>query len=86
MPDLEPRVIALIADNVALGDEAKITPTADLFDDLAFDSLAVVEVIVGAEQEFGIYIPDDAYENVRTVADVVAVVRKVVEGQARVLP
>lgn len=82
---LESRVHALIAHNVTFGDEAKITPTADIFDDLGFDSRDIVEVIIGAEEEFGIpAIPDEAYQNVRTVADVVAVVQRAVEKQVRV--
>ncbi len=41
-------------------------------DDLDVDSLSMVEVVVAAEETFGVKIPDDEVKNLRTVGDAVA--------------
>ncbi|MDR1237552.1 MAG: acyl carrier protein [Propionibacteriaceae bacterium] len=41
-------------------------------DDLDVDSLAMVEIIVGCEEAFGITIPDEESKNLVTVGDAVA--------------
>lgn len=40
-------------------------------DDLGADSLDIVELIMAFEEEFGIEIPDEAAEKIKTVQDVV---------------
>ena len=40
-------------------------------DDLDIDSLSMVEVVVAAEEKFGVKIPDDDVKNLRTVGDAV---------------
>ena len=41
-------------------------------DDLDVDSLAMVEIIVGCEDAFGVTIPDEESKNLKTVGDAVA--------------
>ncbi len=41
-------------------------------DDLDVDSLSMVEVVVSAEDKFGVRIPDDEVKNLKTVGDAVA--------------
>lgn len=41
-------------------------------DDLDVDSLAMVEIIVGCEEKFGVTIPDEESKNLKTVGDAVA--------------
>jgi acyl carrier protein len=41
-------------------------------DDLDVDSLSMVEVVVAAEEKFGVKIPDDSVKDLRTVGDAVA--------------
>jgi acyl carrier protein len=41
-------------------------------DDLDVDSLSMVEVVVAAEEEFGVKIPDEEVKNLTTVGDAVA--------------
>ena len=48
-------------------------------DDLDVDSLSMVEVVVAAEERFGVKIPDDEVQNLRTVGDAVLYISK---GQA----
>ena len=40
-------------------------------DDLDVDSLAMVEILVGCEEKFGVEIPDEESKNLRTVGDAV---------------
>ena len=40
-------------------------------DDLDVDSLAMVEIIVGCEEKFGVTIPDDEVKNLKLVGDAV---------------
>ncbi len=41
-------------------------------DDLDVDSLSMVEVVVAAEEAFGVKIPDEEVKNLNTVGDAVA--------------
>lgn len=52
-------------------DESKITLDAKLKEDLELDSLDSVELIMSAEEEFGIEIPDEDVMNFKTVKDIV---------------
>ena len=52
-------------------EEEKVTLDAKLKDDLNLDSLDSVELIMSAEEEFGIEIPDEDVMNLKTVNDIV---------------
>jgi acyl carrier protein len=52
-------------------DEAEVTPQASFVDDLNADSLDLVELIMSLEEEFGMEIPDEDAENIRTVQEAV---------------
>ena len=52
-------------------EEEKITLDAKLKDDLNLDSLDSVELIMSAEEDFGIEIPDEDVMNFKTVNDIV---------------
>ena len=55
-----------------LGVEAdEVTIESTFIDDLGADSLDIVELIMAFEGEFGIEIPDEAAEKIKTVQDVV---------------
>lgn len=51
--------------------EEEVTPDATFNEDLGADSLDVVEMLMAFETEFGVTIPDDEAEKIRTVADAV---------------
>lgn len=60
-----------------LGVEAdKVTPEASFIEDLGADSLDTVELVMAFEEEFDIDIPDEDAEEMRTVGDAVAYVKK----------
>ena len=52
--------------------EEEVTPTASFVDDLGADSLDVVELVMGLEEEFDIEIPDEDAEKIATVGDAVS--------------
>ena len=45
-------------------------------EDLDVASLSMVEVVVAAEEEFGVSIPDDEVKNLKTVGDAVSFIEK----------
>ncbi len=45
-------------------------------DDPDVDSLSMVEVVVAAEEKFGVKIPDDEVQNLKTVGDAVTYIEK----------
>ena len=49
----------------------QVRPEASFIDDLKADSLAVVELVLALEEEFGIEIPDEGTEQIKTVQDAV---------------
>jgi acyl carrier protein len=51
--------------------EDQVTPDASIIDDLGADSLDVVEIIMGLEEEFDIEIPDEEAEKLTTVHKIV---------------
>ncbi len=61
---------ALLAEQLDI-DPAKITMESNIMDDFEADSLDLVDMVMTLEDEFGIEVPDDAIETMRTVGDVV---------------
>ena len=52
-------------------EEEKVTLEASITEDLGADSLDVVDLVMSLEDEFGVEIPDDPVENIKTVGDIV---------------
>jgi len=64
----------IIADVVNV-DVDKINLDTTFIDDLGADSLDVFQIIMGIEEEFDIEIPEDAAEQISTVADAVEAIK-----------
>ena len=59
-----------------LGVEAEnIALESSFIDDLNADSLDIVELVMALEQEFGVSIPDEDAERIKTVGDAVEFIR-----------
>ncbi|MCH5326143.1 MAG: acyl carrier protein [Duncaniella sp.] len=70
MSEIAERVKAIIVDQLGV-DENEVTETASFTNDLGADSLSTVELIMEFEKVFGIAIPDDKAETIRTVKDAI---------------
>lgn len=57
-------------------DEAAVVTDAKFIEDLGADSLDIVELVMAMEDSFSINIPDDEAENIRTVREAVAYIKK----------
>ena len=68
--------LAVILNEVAGVDQAKVSADKSFLDDLEVDSLSMVEVVMAAEDKFGVKIPDEEVKNLRTVGDAVAFIKK----------
>ena len=53
-------------------DPEKVTSEASFVEDLGADSLDTVELVMAFEEEFGVDIPDEDAEQMRTVGDAVS--------------
>ena len=65
------KVKAILAEQFDV-DEDKITADTDLQEDLGADSLDVVDLLMSIEDEFGVEVPDDEIENIKTVGALVS--------------
>lgn len=77
--DLEQRIKEIIADQLGV-EVDKLNPGAKFVEDLGADSLDVVEIIMAFEEEFGIEIPDEDAEKIRTVGDVIDYLKEKVKA------
>jgi acyl carrier protein len=66
-----------IVEEVAGIPAASIEMEKNFTDDLDVDSLSMVEVVVAAEERFGVKIPDDQVSELATVGDAVNFIVKV---------
>ena len=67
---VEQRVREIVAEQLER-DVNEVTNASSLIEDLGADSLDVVELVMKMEEEFGIEIPDEEAEKIKTVNDVI---------------
>ena len=63
--------LAAIVEEIAGVPAADVQADKEFIADLDVDSLSMVEIVVAAEEKFGVRIPDDQVKNLRTVGDAV---------------
>ena len=71
MSEIESKVNAIIVDKLGV-EASEVKPEASFTNDLGADSLDTVELIMEFEKEFGISIPDDKAETIKTVGDAIS--------------
>lgn len=71
----EAKVKEIIVNELGVEPE-KVTPEASFVEDLGADSLDTVELVMAFEEEFGIDIPDEDAEQMRTVGDAIEYMKK----------
>jgi acyl carrier protein len=87
MPDvldldqLSSRVIRVIAQTQRIPAE-NITPDST-FEQLKIDSLDGINIVFALENEFGVEIPDEGVQNMRSVRDITEGIRKLTPGKTQ---
>ncbi len=72
---LEEKVIAIVSEQLSVPvDEIKLE--SSFIDDLKADSLDIVELGMAFEDKFGVSIPDEDYEKLKTVGDAVSYIKQ----------
>lgn len=64
------KVKEILVDQLDL-DPDQVTMESSFIDDLGADSLDLVDLVMSLEDEFGVEVPDDAIETMKTVGDAV---------------
>jgi acyl carrier protein len=67
---VEERVFRLVCDRLGVNKE-QVTRQTAFVEDIGADSLDIVELVMGLEEEFGINIPDDQAEKIKTVGEAI---------------
>lgn len=70
MADVLDKVKEIIVDKLG-AEEGDVTEGANFIEDLGADSLDIVDFVMALEEEFGIDIPDEEAQNIKTVGDAV---------------
>ena len=73
MADIDAKVKEIIINRLGV-DEGQITPEASFTTDLGADSLDMVELVMDFEKGFSI--PEDHYENIKTVGDAIKYIKE----------
>jgi acyl carrier protein len=64
------RVKKVVVEELGVKEE-EVTESASFTEDLGADSLDLVELVMALEEEFGIDIPDDEVNSIKTVGDAI---------------
>jgi acyl carrier protein len=67
---VEQKVKQIIVEQLGV-DEAQVDRTASFVDDLGADSLDIVELVMAFEEAFGMEVPDEDAEKMKTVGDAI---------------
>ena len=66
--EVEEKVMTIVSEQMAIN-KAEITRETSFVNDLNADSLDIVELVMALEEEFGIDIPDEDADKLKTVGD-----------------
>ena len=64
------KIKEIIAEELGV-EESRVVEGASFYDDLGADSLDLFEMVMSFEDQFGVKIPEEELENIKTVGDVV---------------
>ncbi|MFH0794838.1 MAG: acyl carrier protein [bacterium] len=64
--EIEEKVKKIVVEQLGVNED-DVTPDASFVDDLGADSLDTVELVMALEEEFGIEIPDEEAEKIKSV-------------------
>ncbi len=70
MANIQDRVLKIVCDRLNV-EADKVKEDTSFINDLGADSLDIVELVMEFEEEFGVQIPDDQAENIKTVGQAI---------------
>ena len=70
------KVCKMLGEHLGIAPE-NIRPEQKIVDDLNADSLDVIELMMALEEEYGITLPEEEMESVKTVQDVVDMMERI---------
>ena len=73
--EITQKVIEIVAQQLEIEPD-QIKPESSFTEDLKADSLAVVELVLALEEAFGVEIPDEDTESIKTVKDAISYIEK----------
>ena len=73
--NLDEKVINIVSEQLNVAKD-EITLASNYLDDLKADSLDLVELVMEFEDEFGITVPDEDYDKIRTVGDSITYIKE----------
>jgi len=82
--DLAPHVIRIIAQTQRIPQESISLDST--FEELKIDSLDGINIVFALENEFGINIPDEGVQNMRSIRETVEGVRRLIAEQKQAVP
>lgn len=75
-PDIESRVREVLSDTLGVT-ESLLDDDTNLVTDLDADSLNIIEIAMALEEEFDCELPDETTEDMKTVGDVLRVIKQI---------
>ena len=78
--EVKERVINILSDKLGY-DKIEIKDEKNFVTDLGADSLDMVEIIMGIEQEFGIRVDDKEISDIKTVGDLIKKINNIRLGR-----
>ena len=69
------KVKELVAEQLGISKDA-VTAESNIIEDLGADSLDVIEMLMTLEEEFGISIPDDKINQIKTVGQIIELIEQ----------
>jgi acyl carrier protein len=72
---MDSKVKSIIAEQLNVN-EADLKNESSFIEDLGADSLDIVELVMAMEEGFGVEIPDEAAEKIKTVGDAIKYVEE----------
>ena len=72
---VEEKVIGIVSEQLQIPKD-EISRDKSFMDDLKADSLDIVELGMAFEDKFGVSIPDEDYEKLKTVGDAVSYIKQ----------
>lgn len=73
--DIDAKVIAIVCEQLDVRAE-DVAPSKTFTDDLGADSLAIVELVLAFEEAFGLKIPDNEVDGIKTVGNAIDYIKK----------